>query len=449
MSEKDLEAAYNAIMNKQAAYDLLWRYYDGDHPLLYSTERLERIFNDIKLLFVENWCSVVIDSVLERTQLTRFEVGGDELATSILEQLWISTELALDSDDAHLAALVTGEAFIIAWPDEDDVLQAYYNDPRMCHMQYRTDNPHKRAWAAKWWEDEEKRNHITLYYPDKLEYYVTPKEAEDISSYTAFNPQTDDEGGAEAPNPFEEIPVYHLRRERRAIRSELTASILTMQVGVNKIFSDMMVVSEFGAFPQRFIISNADTSQLKNAPNEIWEIAAGDGLGQAATVGQLAAASLKNYIEGLDHISGSIATISRTPRHFFFGQGGTPSGEALIALEAPLNKKCKRYHKRFGHTWKHLAAFLLRLSGYTVEADVITPIWEAAETVQPKTEAETREINVRTGVPLITTLRADGWSQSDLDQMMDDKATEETASSASLAQALIEQQRQLDTEGLS
>ncbi len=46
------------------------------------------------------------------------------------------------------------------------------------------------------------------------------------------------------------------------------------------------MVGDFGSFPQRYIISNAEIGKLENAPNEIWAIPAGDGVGQQTSVGQ-------------------------------------------------------------------------------------------------------------------------------------------------------------------
>ena len=36
-----------------------------------------------------------------------------------LATLMESSEVVLESEDVHLAALVTGEAYVIAWPDEE------------------------------------------------------------------------------------------------------------------------------------------------------------------------------------------------------------------------------------------------------------------------------------------------------------------------------------------
>jgi len=61
----DLTKAFDAIQIKQINYSTLWDYYSGTQPLRYSTERLSEIFHDIKAYFAQNWCSVVVDSVLD------------------------------------------------------------------------------------------------------------------------------------------------------------------------------------------------------------------------------------------------------------------------------------------------------------------------------------------------------------------------------------------------
>ena len=223
--------------------------------------------------------------------------------------------------------------------------------------------------------------------------------------------------------------------------------MLPIQDAVNKLIADMMVAAEFGAFKQRWIISNSDTDVLKNKPNEIWNLPAGDGAGQQTSVGQFEATELKNYIDAIAGKVNSISAISRTPHHYFFSSGGVPSGEALIALEAPLNKKALRLAAILGRTWQRVAQFLLLLQGVSVDVQDIEAIFEPVQTVQPRTEAEIREINVRSGVPLETTLRMQGWTQEQIEQMRDDRIQEQADAQNSLAKALLTQQRQFSAGG--
>ncbi len=187
----ELEMAFKALTAKQDPFKRYFDYYDGNQPLVYSTERLREVFGDkLKAHFSQNWCAVVIDSVLERLNLAQFSIPKDENAQATLNAVWTKTEMRLDSDDAHLAALVTGEAYVIVWKDEGGEVQAYYNDPRLCHLFYDQENPRRKRYAAKWWVGEDGLRHLTLYYPDKLAYYVSSKVASEVAAPPTSAPMT-------------------------------------------------------------------------------------------------------------------------------------------------------------------------------------------------------------------------------------------------------------------
>jgi len=454
----DLDVAYKMLQAKTQAYTTLWKYYDGDHPLVYSAERLREIFQNRESRFSQNWCAVVIESELERIHLKEFSIGAeattpapptdgatpsdlrsaapspspsDTLATT-LNDLFSQTELDLDASDVHKAALVTGEAYVCAWKDEDGNVEAYYHDPRMTHVFYDPEHPRQKQYAVKWWVGEaDGLRYLNLYYPDRIEYYISTQKAGNISSARGLKPRQEPE-----VNPFGVVPVFHFRIDRRKISSRLV-NVIDPQNALNKLLADMMVAAEFGSFVQRYIITNGDTQALKNAPNEIWNLPAGDGQEQDTQVGQFNTTDLNNYLNAIDKLAISIGVISRTPKHYLLAQGGDPSGEALIAMEAPLNKKAQSAIDLFIPTWQELAAFLLKLQNNTdVQKRDITPVFDEPASVQPRTEAEIRQIDVNTGIPLVTTLRRNGWSEAEIAQMEADKK----AGAASVPGATITQQ---------
>jgi hypothetical protein len=441
----DLELAYNALTIKKPIYDRLFGYYDNNQPLVYSSERLRQIFKDIDARFTQNWCAVVVDSVLERIQLRQFTIANSPEMEDGLKELVAENELTLESDDVHLAALVCGEAFVIAWPDEEGNPQAYYNDPRNVHVFYEADNPREMRFAAKWWRADDGRCYLNLYYADHIEYYETRRKVEkpsDLSSAKAFQPAempTDD-------NPYGMIPVFHFRRERRVVKSELT-NVVEPQDAINKLLNDMMIAAEFGAFPQRWAITNTELSKLKNAPSQIWKVPPAEQGEQPVQLGQFATTDLANYIQGIDKFANAIAIITRTPKHYFFNSGSDPSGEALIAMESPLNKKCQKYIDRFSVVWRSLAQFMLLIAGADVQATDIAPVFDKPETIQPRTGAEIVQIETASGIPLTTSLRDQGWTQAELDQMEEDKANEQKAQSGGLGTALVNAMRQFDQGG--
>lgn len=438
----DLELAFAALSSKKIEQDAFWSYYNGEHPLKFNRERLRDIFKELDANFTENWCSVVVDSVIERLNLHGFTVAGSELATQRLADLWAATELSVDADDAHLSALVTGEGYIIAWPDEDGRPAAFYNDSRNVHVFYDAANPRVKRMAAKWWLGDDNYRYLTLYYPDRLEYYRSSGKAapQDVKSAAAFQPIAEP-----ASNPYGVVPVFHLRRERRGTISELS-NVIGPQDSINKLMADMMVAAEYGAFKQRWIISQAQIKNgvLKNAPNELWNIPASDGEGQETQVGEFSASDLQNYLQAIEQRVNTVAIISRTPKHYFFSQGGDPSGEALMTMESPINKKTQRYINRFTVAWRKLAHFLLMLDGIAVDESAITPIFDKPETVQPRTSADIRKTSVDAGIPLTTVLRREGWTQQELDQLAADQKEAQAAQQAGIAAALLNAQEGFD-----
>ncbi len=434
----DLDRAYKVLAGKLSPYGNIWNYYDGDQPLMYTAKRMRELFDDLDMAtFVENWCAVVIDSANDRINLSGITTK-DATASKLLEDIWSELDLGLEASDVHEAALVIGESYIIVGEHEEEKVQVYYNDPRLVHLFYQPGNPKEKWYGAKWWVGGDNHIRMTLYYDDYFEYYRSSKKADNVTSSKAFvlhNP-TDEEGGDMPAHEYGQVPIFHYRLERRKVKGDLVNAI-PIQNAINKLVTDLMVAAEFGAFKQRYIVSNADTAALKNAPNEIWEIPADDGEGGSVQVGEFDATDLNNYIQSIDHLASAVAIITRTPKHYLFQQGGTPSGEALIAMEAPLNKRCKDHIDKFTPVWKEVAQFILKILGTDVDKKDILVNFDKPETVQPKTEAEIRTHGKNVGIPLKTLLRDEGKDEAWIKQMEKDKKEEQEAAKASLGAALM------------
>jgi hypothetical protein len=441
MSIQDLALAFKTITAKQIPYTMLFNYYDGDQPLVYTANRLKEVFKDLDAYFAENWCSVVVDSARDRVNLREIQVSGG--GQTRWKEIWEASEISLESDDVHEAALVAGEGYFIAWPDEDGVMQGYHNDPRLIHLFYEQSEPRKKKFAAKMWTSDDERLNMTLYYVDHLEYYKTQNKASNVSDVKSFLPGKE----AAAENPFGEVPVFHYRLGQRKVKSDLK-NVIPIQNGINKLLTDMMVTAEFMAFPQRYVISNAEVQgKLRVSPKEIWDLPAGDGTGQQTQTGQFEAAKLENYLNSIDNLATALGSITRTPKHYFFSVGSNLSGEALIAMEAPLNKKAQDRVDRFAPVWKQVALFMLKASGETVQPADVMPIFDKPETIQPRTEAETRQLNVNAGLPLVTVLRDEGKSQAYIDKMLKDMEEQDGRKQTSLASSLLNAERRFNAQG--
>ena len=433
----DLDRAFKVLNAKLTGYNNLWDYYDGNQPLMYTAKRMRDLFADLELsTFVENWCAVVIDAANDRINLASVSVK-DATSNGLIEEAWHTKEIGLEASDVHEAALVVGESYLIVWPDEDEKVEVFYNDPRLVHLFYDPANPRKKWYGAKWWVAEDQHMRITLYYDDRLEYYRSSQLAKNVASVKAFLPYSPDEteGGAVATHEYGEVPIFHFRLERRKVKGDLVNAV-PLQNGINKLLTDMMVAAEYGAYKQRWVVSQADTSGLKNAPGMMWEIPGGDGVGEGTQVGEFDATDLKNYIQGIDQLSSSMAIITRTPKHYLFQQGGDPSGEALIAMESPLNKRCKDHIDKFIPVWKEVVIFILKVLNVEAKKEDVVITFDKPETILPVTEATIRTAGKAAGLPLKTMLRDEGKDEAWMVQMEKDKKEEQKENATSLAVAL-------------
>lgn len=449
----DLAWAVATLRAKTELYTTYYRYYEGRQPLVYSTDRLREVFSALGARFTQNWCAVVVDSALERIQLQNITVAEDESATASLSTILQDADLVAQSDNIHRDALVAGEGYAIAWPDEDTGdPDLYHNDPRTVHLFYEAARPRVKRYGCKWWLGDDGHRYLTLYYPDHLEYYRTRRRvrATGESGTMMLNEPATARGYeplGEAPNPYGVVPIFHFRRDRAYVSSELQ-NLVEPQDAINKLLADMMIVAEFGAFPQRYIISSGEPGKFKNAPNQIWDVPGGDGEGQPTSVGQFAAAELNNYLEAIHDWTSAIAIISRTPKHYFDGQDGTPSGEALIAMEAPLNKKTQKYIDRFTVTWSEVAEFLLRVQGTAIERAAIVPHFDKPETVQPYTQALITKEYTAAGVPLLWQMEQAGYTEQEIADLEAARQQEQRAAQARLAESMVNARRNFDRGGM-
>lgn len=412
----DLQKAFERFKAVSDIYTAYFDYYDGDQPLRYSTKRLEEAFDQKLVAFRQNWCVVVINACLDRMELYGWN-AADEKVNDLLSDLWASSGLSLEASEVHESALICGESFLIGWQDEGQPLEFYYNDPRRAAVFYDEDRPRQKTFAAKWWDGDD-GCHMVLYYPDRLEKYLARgKKMIEI----------DVEKGSNAfyldiiePNPYGVIPVFHFRNSLRTIKSDLK-SVTELQDAINKLLCDMMVTAEFNAFPARYVISNAEITQLKNAPNQVWDLPAGID-GQNTQVGTLEAANLMNYSQQIDELATSIAVITNTPKHYFERSNASISGEALITMESPLVKKVEQKRELFGSTWQEVAVFAAQAAGVTINKADVQPQWGAAESDLPLTETEIIRNYVSAGLPMKTALRLSGYTPAEIETIEQETA---------------------------
>jgi len=379
-------------------------YYEGRHPLLFTTSTYRKEFGQLFRGFADNFCGIVVDAEAERLHVEGFRMGSrtkNLQADDDAWRIWQVNQLDAWSGSAHTEMLVKGEVcvivspFVSEWPDEKTPLITI-EDPTEVVVETSTANRRLRLAALKRWRDDDGRWRATLYLPDRLEKYIERRDERPTSTMiTTVNwvPLRVEGEAWPLPNPIGVVPVVSLVNRPRLVgsgRSELI-SVRPIQDALNKLFTDMLVSADANAFRQRWatgieIPLDPETGQtvetFRTAIDRIWSTVAPD-----AKFGDFDETKLEGYRGAIEMAVQHVATITRTPAHYLMGQSGTfPSGESLKATETGLVAKTLHQSRYTGEGWEEVTRLaFLTLNDTRGQIQDSETIWADMET---RTEAE-------------------------------------------------------------
>lgn len=464
---RDLKRGIEAIKAKRPVIDLAWSYYDGDHPALWLTAKLQEVFGSrLASNLADNYCETAIDAVLDRLNVVGFadrvepgtveqesnasplgiapqsdlaDVADDNANAPTLdvlapvtdamlaERVWADNDLDLEQEDLYRHATVAGEGYAIVWPSEDGSgYDVVVNDPRTVHVQYGSLRRTDVRWAVKVWHSEDDRRwRATVYYPDRVVRLVAPitTTPDDEPAAHTFTLDADDAGGAHG---FGRVPVVPFNRRRNS--PSRLRNLIPIQDKINKLAANKMVAAEFGAFRQRYVLSTQAFADgvLKNSPDHAWLL--DPGTPDAPTkVGEFAVTELANYDLSTEAEVRKFFTIARLPKHMMSNPGTPPSGDAVRADEGPFVALCDAYVSRFGASWRDV----FDLCGLNVE-----PVWGERESNGDLSTAQTVKTYTDAGAPLGVALRKyAGWNDAELGEVEAKQAADAERAEAAAAQA--------------
>ncbi|MGB4988157.1 MAG: phage portal protein, partial [Pyrinomonadaceae bacterium] len=474
---KHIEQAIENLRNAATRYERPERYYNGEHDLRFATEKFESTFGTLFREFALNLCPVVCDAVRDKLRITGFSldsldaaeppylrkssafpslaandhggsaskrggtapgkfIGGDgkpqafrtssgEAAgvETLSRSIWHRNRMATRSGEVHKEALKTGDAFVIVWPDAAGRAAIHPNRAANITAVYDEDSPGRIAWAAKTWRAADKRVRLNLFYPDRIEKYISKAESEgSLPAAKEFAPLGSRGVGEKRsggrtnsstpallhsspviPNPFGIVPVFHFANNAdlgSPGRSELEAAI-PVQDGLNKSVLDMLVAMEFSAFRQRWVAGiEVDYDEAGKAVQpysagveKLWVASNSD-----ARFGDFEAAALDQFLKVKDSFRVDIASVTGTPLHYFLQQTGDfPSGESLRRSETRFLAKVRDRQESFGQVWADVMAFALQIDGHP-PTQLITE-WEDPSPISERERLENLLLKKQLGLP--------------------------------------------------
>jgi hypothetical protein len=430
--KQHLEKALAQFNSREAVYEKADRYYEGRHDLAFATEKFQNTFGSLFREFALNLCPIVCDALRDKLRIARFSVdaapaGTLDVVGETLRQFRHRNKLSLRSGEVHKDALISGDAYVIIWPDANGRAVIHPNAASAVTVAYDPSDPTRVSWAAKRWTDEVGRRRVNMMFADRTERYVSterPAKSGFAAAGTHFNVE-EMKLDSTIENPYGRVPVFHFANNAgvgRLGRSELEPAI-PIQDGLNKSVLDMLVAMEFSAFRQRWAAGievelNDDGKPIMPFESGIQHLWVAED--PNARFGDFEAANLDQFLKVKDSFRIDIASVTGTPLHYFLpNTRGLPSGESLKRAETRFLAKVRDRHESFGDVWADAAAFAVRIeTGIDV---ALTTQWHDPA---PMTEREVLEnilLKKQIGLGTAAALAEAGYGRTEIIDQMEEK----------------------------
>jgi hypothetical protein len=431
-----IEAALAQLKARADRYQLYEDYYAGRHRLAFATEKFRTAFGNLFRAFAANHMPGVVAAVADRLNVIGFAVEGRPETPPGQERtpdagdaawsLWRRNRMDRRAGQLHQEVLRCGDAYAIVWPDTAGRVVIYPQRAEYVTVRYEEETPGRLLWAAKGWLTQEKRFRLTLYYPDRLEKWITRQRVEMLPEKAGtFDPYEAEDGTPPViVNGYDRVPVFHFANDAdlgEFGRCEFHDG-LPIQDALNKAICDMLAGMEFVSLPQRWatgleVVTDEKTGKPV-APfipgvDKLWV-----GESKDISFGQFPEANLAQLLQVQDSFRLEIARVTRTPLHYMLLQTDPPSGEALKTQEAPLIKKVEDRQTAFGDTWEDALSFALLIEGTPVPEE--TPLaaqWTAAAPRSAQERVTNTAALVQAGASLYAAARVAGFEEQEAEEL--------------------------------
>jgi hypothetical protein len=347
-------------------------YYAGRHRISFASRNWREHYGGIFQNFSINYTGLVPDAIAERLQVDGFRIGKEPQADEAANEIWQRNGMDGVSDTGHVESLVNGLGAVLVWPDAEDESKATMTLEHASEVVIALDpnNRRRRLAALKIYRDPWGFDQYQLWMPDIFARFA--KGPDDTIARQLSADQ----------NPFGVVPMAPLIPQPTSIGWPISEveRVIPLQDAINKLFADVIVISEALALPLRYILgwieeTQADApgeSQIIKAAKSAKELLEGSLLtidDPDAKIGQLPGAELTGHIGMIRELVQNVATLSRIPFHYIAMNGGqVPSGEAIQSAEAGLISIVKRRQRQLGIGWEEAMALAFLIEGDSTRA---------------------------------------------------------------------------------
>lgn len=348
---------------------------------------------ELARLSVKNVVALVRDSFAQNLSVVGYrDAVARENAPAW--DIWQQNRMDARQAEVHRPALTYGAAYVTVTPGDDGPV-LHTRSPRQILAVYA--DPALDAWpqfALETWVTtrDAKPHRRGVFYDDTYMYHLdlgalsvgdTAAEQSRVSRPISVLEVDDivEHGATFGGRPV--CPVVRFINGRDAddmIVGEV-APLILLQQAINSVNFDRLIVSRFGAFPQRVITgwSGSASEVLKASAMRVWTFDDPDVQSKA-----FPPASVEPYNLILEEMLHHVAMVAQISPSQVTGKMVNVSAEALAAAEANQQRKLAAKRESFGESWEQVLRLAAEMrDGQPADADINA----GAEVVWRDTEA--------------------------------------------------------------
>lgn len=398
-------------------------YYEGDQTLAFVTRKFRDAYGSLFQELTDNYMQLVVEAPAERLRVQGFRYGGEQDADQDAWRIWQANGLDAESNMVHVEAIKLRESYWMVQPTGTAIPKITCEHPSQVIVAHAAGDRRARQAALKRWRDGD-YIYANVYLPDRVvKYRTTERLLREQIAERQWETVT-----AES-NPLGEVPIVAVRNNPSMLkggRSDLEGGPISLQNGINKHLADLLIGSEFIAYPQRVLLGVDVPRDAEGRPIRNAEMAASQSRlwmfpNENAKAFEFSAADLGNFRNAMDGLIGDLAAQTRIPIYYFRPQAiSNISAEALIGLDAGLVSKVNDKKDPIGEAHEDMMRLAFKAVDRTDErAQVVDSetIWKNTES---RSEAQTVDAAMKKqalGVPWEQLMEDLGYSPTQIDRM--------------------------------
>lgn len=407
--------------DEMAGHDRVYDYVRGKRGRPDVPDGAGDELEDIAKLAVKNVLSLVRDAFAQGLAVTGYR-SSTETENGAIWAEWQRHRLDARQGEPMRAAITYGSSYGVV----TDTVR--FRSPRQMIAVYA--DPHVDLWPVyaleTWVDDSEKRPRRfgTLYdgtheYPLDLGFIRRAGAAEDEDRFSRAASVTpvfadDYEPILHGHDGCPVVRFVNARDGERLVVGEIEP-LIEQQRAINVVNFDRLVVSRFGAFPQRYAIGWAPSTTAELAKVSMNRLLAFEDGKDTVQVGAFPAASVEPYNSILAEMVRHVAMTAQIPPLTLTGDIENIAAEAAAMIEAPYQRKLAAKRESFGESWEQMLGLMANRAGIEVDESAEV-VWRDSESRAFGAVVDGIVKLASAGVPIETLLDdVPGWTQQQAD----------------------------------